>query len=310
LIYNWEPGTNSASTASYNLQGNFTVTVTNGCGDSSGPVPFFVDAIAPPTLTLSNSNPGILCNGATMVQTASPSIPSLVGNNYSITWSGTGVTANGNSATIGPLAEFSNETISATITNLCGSSMTTFNVSASVSPEVQNVVDAEVWPLCQRECKALSIIPADNYEDAIYEWTSTCAGLTLSSTGTSFDYCADNVPFDCLGSVVTITSKISNGCGDASAEWFIQTDECLVRIPNIFTPNGKGGNDTFFIEGLDKYTGSELMVYNRWGNLVYESTDYKNDWRAAELSEGNYWYVLKLPYGDKTEFTGTLQLLR
>ena len=103
---------------------------------------------------------------------------------------------------------------------------------------------------------------------------------------------------------------MTNGCGVSSTDWFIQTDECLVRIPNIFTPNGKGGNDTFFIDGLDKYAGSELMVYNRWGNLVYESSDYKNDWRAIDLSEGNYWYVLKLPYGKKMEYTGTLQLLR
>jgi hypothetical protein len=52
------------------------------------------------------------------------------------------------------------------------------------------------------------------------------------------------------------------------------------------------------------------MIYNRWGSLVFESSDYRNDWRAVDISEGNYWYVLRLPYGSKTEFTGTLQILR
>jgi gliding motility-associated-like protein len=184
------------------------------------------------------------------------------------------------------------------------------DVDFSVTPVAENVISADVWPLCQRECKSLSIDPLTFYDDVTYSWTSSCAGLTLGSTSSVFEYCADNVPYECLGSVVTITGTMTNGCGTETTQWFIQSDECLVRIPNIFTPNGAGGNDTFFIEGLDKYSGSELTVYNRWGNLVYESSDYKNDWRAADLSEGNYWYVLKLPYGSKTEFTGTLQLLR
>jgi gliding motility-associated-like protein len=181
---------------------------------------------------------------------------------------------------------------------------------ASVSPVAENVVDLEIWPLCQRECKTISIAPAANYEDVTYSWTSTCPGLVLGSTTSGLDYCADNVPFECLGSPVTITGTMTNGCGTASTEWFIQSDDCIVRIPNIFTPNGNDGNDTFFIEGLEKYSGAELTVYNRWGNAVYESSNYRNDWRAVDVSEGNYWYVLKLPYGEKTEFTGTLQLLR
>ena len=103
---------------------------------------------------------------------------------------------------------------------------------------------------------------------------------------------------------------MTNFCGTVSTEWFIQTDACTVKIPNIFTPNGNDGNETFFIEGLEKYSGSELIVFNRWGNPVYESRNYKNDWKAVDLSEGTYWYVLKLPYGEKSEFSGPLQLVR
>jgi gliding motility-associated-like protein len=118
------------------------------------------------------------------------------------------------------------------------------------------------------------------------------------------------VPYECLGGVVTVTGTMTNGCGIETTEWFIQSDECSVIIPNIFTPNGKDGNETFFIVGLERYSGVELMVYNRWGNLVYESSNYKNDWKAADLNEGSYWYVLKLPFGDQTEFTGELLILR
>jgi gliding motility-associated-like protein len=310
LVYDWNPGIIASSTASFNSQGNYTLTVTNGCGDSSGPVPFFVDAIAPPTLTFTNPNPGILCDGATLSQTANPTIPSLVGNNYTISWSGPVSATSGNSATVGPFSDYTNATITATITNQCGTSSSSFDVEFSLTPVATNIVDAEVWPLCQRECKSLSIEPLEAYDDVTYSWTSTCAGLNLSSTSSGLDFCADNVPYECLGGVVTVTGTMTNGCGIETTEWFIQSDECSVIIPNIFTPNGKNGNDTFFILGLDKYSGAELMVYNRWGNLVYENSNYKNDWKAADLTEGSYWYVLKLPYGSKTEFTGELQILR
>jgi gliding motility-associated-like protein len=78
----------------------------------------------------------------------------------------------------------------------------------------------------------------------------------------------------------------------------------------VFTPNGRQGNDTFEIGGLEKYNGAELTIYNRWGEKVYESTNYRNDWRANDLSEGTYWYILKLPYGIKTEYKGNVQILR
>jgi gliding motility-associated-like protein len=83
-----------------------------------------------------------------------------------------------------------------------------------------------------------------------------------------------------------------------------------VKIPNVFTPNGSQGNDSFEIEGLEKYSGADLQIFNRWGQLVYESTNYRNDWRAVDQSEGTYWYILKLPYGRKTEYKGNVQILR
>jgi gliding motility-associated-like protein len=132
----------------------------------------------------------------------------------------------------------------------------------------------------------------------------------IGTSGAALDYCADNVPLSCLGEIVTLTANISNGCGTAQATWQIQSNACEVKIPNVFTPNGGQGNDTFEIEGLEKYNGAELTIFNRWGHAIYENTNYRNDWRANDLSEGTYWYVLKLPYGIKTEYKGTVQILR
>jgi gliding motility-associated-like protein/uncharacterized repeat protein (TIGR01451 family) len=64
-------------------------------------------------------------------------------------------------------------------------------------------------------------------------------------------------------------------------------------ISNVFTPNGDGINDTFVIPGLETYSDTELTIINRWGNTIYQKTNYKNDWDGQGMVEGTYFYVLK-----------------
>jgi gliding motility-associated-like protein/uncharacterized repeat protein (TIGR01451 family) len=75
----------------------------------------------------------------------------------------------------------------------------------------------------------------------------------------------------------------------------------LLIFANAMSPNGDGKNDYFIIKGLDKYPPSALYVFNRWGNMVYQSKAYNNDWDGKGLSEGVYYYKLELqlPQGTK-----------
>lgn len=84
-----------------------------------------------------------------------------------------------------------------------------------------------------------------------------------------------------------------------------------IVLPTIFTPNGDGKNDTFFIKDLEYYPGAQLSVFNRWGNEVYRSNDYKNEWDGANLSEGTYYYTLKVKVdGTDTTNKGWIYLKR
>ncbi|TAH03608.1 MAG: hypothetical protein EAZ15_02690 [Sphingobacteriales bacterium] len=65
-------------------------------------------------------------------------------------------------------------------------------------------------------------------------------------------------------------------------------------IPNVFTPNGDGINDTFEIVGLQNYSNVEIEVFNRWGNQVYKNLNYQNQWLAEGLNEGTYYYIIQL----------------
>lgn len=81
-------------------------------------------------------------------------------------------------------------------------------------------------------------------------------------------------------------------------------------IPNAVSPNGDGKNDRFLIVGLERYPGSSLNVFNRWGGEVYHSDNYANNWDGHELSDGTYFYVLLLntPHG-KQAYKGWVEIL-
>ena len=79
-----------------------------------------------------------------------------------------------------------------------------------------------------------------------------------------------------------------------------------IFIPNVFTPNGDGINDTFFIRNLP-IEGNTMAIQNRWGRVVFEATDYKGDWDGGNLPDGVYFYTLQINGGDT--FKGWVEIL-
>lgn len=72
------------------------------------------------------------------------------------------------------------------------------------------------------------------------------------------------------------------------------------NIPNVITPNSDGLNDLFEIENLPENT--ELIILNRWGNLVFSSANYQNNWdgkntSGKDLVDGVYYYKIKTTSG-------------
>ncbi len=85
-----------------------------------------------------------------------------------------------------------------------------------------------------------------------------------------------------------------------------------LKIPNVFTPNGDGINDRFYIEGLPPY--SVLIIFNRSGQQVYTNEIYNNNWDGKDINnedlpEGTYWYVLITP-GLSGKYKGDVYILR
>jgi gliding motility-associated-like protein len=99
----------------------------------------------------------------------------------------------------------------------------------------------------------------------------------------------------------TFRWTISNGTCPSSYDDIVVLTRPLA-IPNAFSPNHDGINDTFVIPGIDYYDGIKLQVFNRWGGLVYSNSNYKNDWAGLNtanevLADDTYYYTLEMTTG-------------
>ncbi|MDO8998115.1 MAG: gliding motility-associated C-terminal domain-containing protein, partial [Bacteroidota bacterium] len=91
-----------------------------------------------------------------------------------------------------------------------------------------------------------------------------------------------------------------------------------LEVPNVFTPNGDGSNDVFFLK-VANISEINAVIFDRWGNKVYESTsttgniawDGKN-MSGKELPVGTYFYIIKGKGKDGTEYDtkGNVSLYR
>lgn len=76
----------------------------------------------------------------------------------------------------------------------------------------------------------------------------------------------------------------------------------IFNVPNVFTPNADGVNDTWKIDGIENYPNSEISVFDRFGRCVLRKiTNGPFEWdgkhNSQNLSTGNYWYIIKVSDG-------------
>jgi gliding motility-associated-like protein len=108
----------------------------------------------------------------------------------------------------------------------------------------------------------------------------------------------------------------SGGCTDTAYAVIVVENDLVLEIPNVFTPNGDNVNDAFTIKAI-AVKSMEVMVYNRWGEKMYNYSGDKPAWdgtsaQGGKAPAGTYFYMLKATgFNDKTvERQGTVTLFR
>ena len=178
---------------------------------------------------------------------------------------------------------------------------------------------------------AVATLPAQTGGSYIFEWEDATTGAVdtahvtnvrkLSSTtfegigkvGARFCWDVNNCEILSVDSFYIEALGYSLGC-DGSKDTVsrrvsvpIKRDPYSYNVPNVFSPNDDGINDLFYLkkDAYDRcYDALNIRVYNRWGQIVFESEDAKFTWdgtdqNGTKLSEGTYFVVLQGFYGGK-----------
>ncbi|MEL7119034.1 MAG: gliding motility-associated C-terminal domain-containing protein, partial [Bacteroidota bacterium] len=92
------------------------------------------------------------------------------------------------------------------------------------------------------------------------------------------------------------------------------------EVPNAFTPNGDGVNEAFVFEILEvnsaeTFPDNELIVFNRWGDIVFTQKGYDNSWTGLSnngetLPDGTYYYILRLDIPNSIIIKGDVTIIR
>ncbi|UMB60077.1 gliding motility-associated C-terminal domain-containing protein [Lutibacter sp. A80] len=310
--YLWSTGATTA-TIDVTEPGDYTVTVTdseNGCSLTSEI--FTVTQNITEVVAVITGGSELTCSIESVMLDASSS---TVQGDASYLWSN-GAT----SATIEVL-EAGSYTVTVTdMDNGCAALSETFIVTEDFTAETIDNID-NVVILCIEDLEMdLTTLLVDDYESGgtwIDEFDS--GGLT----GDYFDPSIVN-----LG-VYEFTYTEPGQCGRIIKVYLEVNDDCVVlpcsttelEISKVVTPNNDGFNDQFEISGLEGCGFTfDVQIFNRWGKMVFQSSNYQNDWKgnfntggatigsSTELPTGTYYYIVNVLSSGFEPITGYIYL--
>ncbi len=114
--------------------------------------------------------------------------------------------------------------------------------------------------------------------------------------------------FEEIGEYEVVQQVSANGICFRDSSIVVRVVEPL-NIPNGISPNGDGSNDRWIIKNIELFPEHTIKVFNQWGNLVFEATNYQNDWSGDQLPDATYFYVITLG-GNIPDARGYLMILR
>ncbi|MCB0766602.1 MAG: gliding motility-associated C-terminal domain-containing protein [Flavobacteriales bacterium] len=184
--------------------------------------------------------------------------------------------------------------ITASFTDACGRT-----VSASVTitildaPEILVTTSGDQVVECSPDSIAIMATASGGFGGLDLTWSTGAEGsVAYGSTE--------------LGATYVVTA--TDACGRTATASATIIVECDIIVPNVFTPNNDGQNDRFVIEGITSTTNT-VKVFNRWGQVVFEANNYRNNWAAIDVPDGTYFYEVVVDRHDKP-YTGHVTILR
>jgi len=290
----------------YATGGTLKVSGKNECG-TGNPEGIFIYVKPLPSVAGSINGEHKVCKNQNSIIFNTSLINNATEYLWNYTGSGVNITGNLNKVNI----DFSNDATEGILTvtgkNECGTGniSSEFPVSIEEKPPAAGIINGDN-SVCMDRNLTYSITPVNNA--LIYHWSYSGAGnLTENNENV-------NILFSGIETAAVLTVSTSNICGtgEPSPPFYIVVNDCNLNIPNSFSPNEDGINDTFIIRNLIE--NSSLTIFDRLGKIVYKSENYQNDWNGddihdTKLPSDTYWYVFS-SNGTKPEIKGFIYLKR
>ncbi|RMG83544.1 MAG: hypothetical protein D6714_09510 [Bacteroidetes bacterium] len=310
-------------TPEVNQTGEYTLVVTdetNGCTAESKTTVFETFEGGEPAIATTDHEPctdvatftGNLPDGATGVWALTAGSADLSGIDLTspqitVTGLSDGVTTFTWTLSLGVCENYSTATVSVDL------SSATPNANpdvVTVAPEESRTLDIDL--LANDQTNGLDVVPTivspplvgtiDNISDGVVTYSAPKG--YFGEVEFSYAICNPICPDHCDTTFVKIDFQLPDGV------------DCSL-VPSGITPNGDGVNDEFVVvEGLEfLYPDNRLMVFNRWGDVVYEAHPYKNDWNGTgqgnkELPSGTYYYILTLDLAKSQICRGDITIMK
>jgi gliding motility-associated-like protein len=274
---------------------NYQVIVTDQCGEqTTGNVLY---TITSPPLLLTMSDPVLICPG----ETTTVSVAATGGwGAYYYSWNPTGLTQP--SITVNP---FNTTTYVATVSDDCQ----TFTVSNSVTVTVQKPL-ADFIVSSNLVVEGVPITFQNLTVNGVSYFWDLGNGTTSTLVHPNATY-----PEPGLYDIWLIATDL-NGCIDSTKRGIYIKEETYLYVPNAFTPDGDRYNNVFKAEAIGTIAFN-VKIYNRWGELVFESDDPKFEWdgtikQSTKVPDGVYTYVIvySTPYEINVRAIGHVNVLR
>jgi gliding motility-associated-like protein len=301
VTYAWSPATglndpsvaspvaNPTATTTYSV----IVTDANSCSNTAS-----VTITVNPLPTANAGTDILICNGSNTTLNA------IGGVSYQ--WSPSTGLSNPNIAN--PVANpTSTTTYTVTVTDINGcTDEDQVDISINNQPVANFSVDTA---LTKAGCDGVFISLINNSTNTLqYNWTFGDGGTSTDVNPThTYNF----------GQNITITLIATNNlCADTLAiiNPIGSLDDFIKNRPNVFSPNGDGLNDCFDLgKNTDFSECSNWLVFNRWGDKVFESSPTHQCWNGKknsdgeDLPDGTYFYILTVKNG---QFKGSLTLMR
>lgn len=132
-------------------------------------------------------------------------------------------------------------------------------------------------------------------------------GATSDSTSPTHSYAQ---PYNTTPFIVKYTVTDSIGCQSTVQKAIKIYSSCYLAVPNAFTPNNDGRNDFLRVLNAIKTEKLEFKIFNRWGQLIYKTNDWKRGWDGTinGIPQATGVYVWFLSYTDRdTKETRTMR---